>query len=267
MINHLSKFGRFLLLMGLAMILTGCQSTKMKQATAENENPIDVQEQDTSGTSSVERDSAFNNTVITDPDTPSGAKSLSSSNPPESGGKTDAKLFRDIDTSESGKLTDPLHFTPGKDSRPSAKLTVITVEPSEPVSSTEPQTIPTDQPVESINDSAPQASTTADTPSVEQSNTQEATTLEQPPDPRYSRSPHFSWLKGQLQYRYHNRKWSLRYAPLGDIDPYGGSLLLDGLKLNTTQDGTWIRVDGALREQDGKPEPVFEVESIQQIDS
>ena len=98
MINHLSKFGRFLLLMGLAMILTGCQSTKMKQATAENENPIDVQEQDTSGTSSVERDSAFNNTVITDPDTPSGAKSLSSSNPPESGGKTDAKLFRDIDT-------------------------------------------------------------------------------------------------------------------------------------------------------------------------
>lgn len=267
MINHLSKVGRFLLVMGLTVILAGCQSTKMNQATAENENPIDIQDQDTSDTSSTETDTAFNNTVITDPDTPSVAKELSSANSSESGDKTDAKLFGDIDSSESGKLTDPLHFSPGKDSRPSAKLTVITVEPSEPETDTETPKNGTDPQVETTNDSVPQSSATAVTPTEELSNTPEATTLEQPPDPRYGRSPHFSWLKGQLQYRYHNRKWSLRYAPHSDIDPYGGSLLLDGLKLNTTQDGTWIRVDGALREQDGKPEPVFEVESIQQIDS
>ena len=115
MINHLSKVGRFLLVMGLTVILAGCQSTKMKQATAENENPIDIQDQDTSDTSSTETDSAFNNTVITDPDTPSVSKELSSANSSESGDKTDAKLFGDIDSSESGKLTDPLHFTPGKD--------------------------------------------------------------------------------------------------------------------------------------------------------
>jgi hypothetical protein len=83
-------------------------------------------------------------------------------------------------------------------------------------------------------------------------------------NPNYGHADDYSWVMGQLQYSRIHNTWRLRYAPLDETDPYGGSVTLaDDLRNAGFHDGQFVRIDGRLIDANGRSiAPTYEVDSI-----
>ena len=83
--------------------------------------------------------------------------------------------------------------------------------------------------------------------------------------PAYGHANDYHWLNGQVQYSRISKAWRLRYAPLDEIDPYGGSVtLVDDGTLGSLKDGQYVRVHGQLVSSPDKAvAPPYKVDSVQ----
>lgn len=86
------------------------------------------------------------------------------------------------------------------------------------------------------------------------------------PDYRmYGRATDYSWLKGELYFLNVRKSWRMRYAPLDEMDNYGGSVTLVG----TSPDGNlvqsrYVQVQGRLVDPNSRAvSPAYQVNSIQ----
>jgi hypothetical protein len=89
--------------------------------------------------------------------------------------------------------------------------------------------------------------------------------LPAPGQTRYGRAGDYGWLVGEVEQSYRGPR--LRYAPVDQVDPYGGSVtllrdsLVDGLK-----DGQVVRVRGHLLNPDNRaPAPPYKVLSVELV--
>lgn len=66
--------------------------------------------------------------------------------------------------------------------------------------------------------------------------------------PRFGHGEEYGWLRGQLQ-RVHvpGSDWKLRYAPLSEVDKWGGSMVLaPDARLDDYEDGDFVYVEGEI---------------------
>jgi hypothetical protein len=80
----------------------------------------------------------------------------------------------------------------------------------------------------------------------------------------------YSWLEGTLEYTHSDSgRWKLRYAPLSEEDPFGGSVVLDpDPKLQSFQPGDLVRIEGELvqlRSSVYVSGPLYRIHTIQPI--
>lgn len=67
-------------------------------------------------------------------------------------------------------------------------------------------------------------------------------------DGRYAHASDYSWLTGRLQ-RVHvpGGEWKIRYAPLSEMDQWGGSMVLaPDVRLDSFSDGDFVRIEGEI---------------------
>jgi hypothetical protein len=85
--------------------------------------------------------------------------------------------------------------------------------------------------------------------------------------PLFAHAEDYSWLCGQLQYSRFNKTWRLRYASVGEADPYGGSVtIVDAARVAEFKDGQYLRVQGRPVDPTSKSiAPPYDVDSIQVI--
>jgi hypothetical protein len=83
--------------------------------------------------------------------------------------------------------------------------------------------------------------------------------------PCFSHSADYTELTGQIQHSRITRGWRLRYAPVDEVDPYGGSVtLVEEAKLSGLKDGDMVRVHGRFLKSDERgTAPRYEVDAIQ----
>ena len=83
--------------------------------------------------------------------------------------------------------------------------------------------------------------------------------------PCFSHSADYTELTGQIQHSRITRGWRLRYAPVDEVDPYGGSVtLIEDAKLSGLKDGDMVRVHGRfLNSDESGTAPRYEVDAIQ----
>jgi hypothetical protein len=82
-------------------------------------------------------------------------------------------------------------------------------------------------------------------------------------------APDYTWLTGTVNYLHAKKVWTVRYAGLDEVDPYGGSVTLienERTNLERFKPGQMVRVEGqfADREPDG-PCPRYRVSSIRPL--
>jgi hypothetical protein len=66
-----------------------------------------------------------------------------------------------------------------------------------------------------------------------------------PGAPTFGHAPDYAWLRGEVQQS--RRGTRLRYAPVDEVDPYGGSVTLVGnVQIEGLRDGQFVRVRGQL---------------------
>jgi hypothetical protein len=100
----------------------------------------------------------------------------------------------------------------------------------------------------------------ADEPGVGRETVVDTTAL-----PCFSHSADYTELTGQIQHSRIARGWRLRYAPVDEVDPYGGSVtLIEEAKLSGLKDGDMVRVHGRFLNSDERgTAPRYEVDAIQ----
>jgi hypothetical protein len=77
----------------------------------------------------------------------------------------------------------------------------------------------------------------------------------------FSHSDDYRVLSGLVQ-SWRNT-WKLRYADYGAVDPFGGSVVLEGILVKSLQDGCEVRVEGRLIPPADRRSPArFEIQSI-----
>lgn len=80
--------------------------------------------------------------------------------------------------------------------------------------------------------------------------------------PAFSHTDDYRVLSGQVQTWRQTRK--LRYADYGTVDPYGGSVVLEGSQADSLPDDCRVRVEGRLIPPSDRGSPArFQVQSIQ----
>lgn len=86
-------------------------------------------------------------------------------------------------------------------------------------------------------------------------------------DATYNRAEDHSWLVGRVYYVHGRDTWRLRYASIDEIDPYGGSVTLQGPNLEgRLRDGAQMRVEGELLDPESRhPSPAYRVRSLQNL--
>jgi hypothetical protein len=84
----------------------------------------------------------------------------------------------------------------------------------------------------------------------------------------FAHSTDYRYLSGQVYYSHVGKSWVLRYAPVEQKDPHGGSVKLAKSKLlDTLEDGQWIRVQGELDPSPGKSSPpLYQVKTVEVVD-
>jgi len=86
--------------------------------------------------------------------------------------------------------------------------------------------------------------------------------------PCFNHAEDYTCLSGQLQHSHISKSWRLRYAPLDEVERYGGSVtLIDDVKLSGLKDGDLVRLHGCLVNPEERGiAPPYEIKSIQPID-
>lgn len=86
--------------------------------------------------------------------------------------------------------------------------------------------------------------------------------------PSYAHGPKYEWLQGQLRYvHFKGGAWTVRYAPLDQVDPYGGSVTLSKTAtIAEFQDGDRVRVTGAMIQKRPGAKAIYQVRSIELIE-
>ena len=96
-----------------------------------------------------------------------------------------------------------------------------------------------------------------------------ATPSAEPLSPRrYSYSPDYNKLNGQLEYSLAERRWKLRYIPIdGDTDSHGGSVVLVGKVPEGFQAGEFVTVAGRLAGDaaPGEFAPAYQFDTIEPL--
>jgi hypothetical protein len=79
----------------------------------------------------------------------------------------------------------------------------------------------------------------------------------------FGHAPDYTWLRGQVQRSLHGVR--LRFAPVDQVDRYGGSVTLVGdAQIEHLRDGQCVRVRGQLLNPDAKsPAPAYRVVAIE----
>lgn len=91
------------------------------------------------------------------------------------------------------------------------------------------------------------------------------------PGSKYGHADDYTWISGQVQYSRLSKSWRLRYAPVDQVDAYGGSVTpvwdVDDKQLENLQDGQFIRVQGRMQDVEAKtPAPRYRVSSVYMLE-
>jgi hypothetical protein len=81
----------------------------------------------------------------------------------------------------------------------------------------------------------------------------------------FGHAPDYGWLRGEIQQSLRGTR--LRYAPVDEVDPYGGSvtLIADG-QVEGLRDSQCVRVRGQLLNPDRlRPAPGYRVVSVEAV--
>lgn len=67
------------------------------------------------------------------------------------------------------------------------------------------------------------------------------------PGEKFGHAPDYGWVAGKLDWHLKGGYWTLRYADIGEDDPWGGKVrLLDSDRLRDLRDGDVVYIEGAL---------------------
>lgn len=79
-------------------------------------------------------------------------------------------------------------------------------------------------------------------------------------------APDYGWLCGEVRRSADGGAWRLRYAGVGEDDPYAGGVILVGASLDGLHDGQLVRVTGRLADASRHdPYPVYLASDVQPL--
>lgn len=112
----------------------------------------------------------------------------------------------------------------------------------------------------------PMAETPMPLPNIEVPNAKDQAVVPQNVEIEFGHGPNFETVTGQVHS--FRKTWRLRYAPIGQEDPLGGSVLLEGgEELNKLRDGQQVRIRGTLLPStDRSSPPRYRVQAVEALD-